>query len=270
MFDYLENSVILFFAAKGFKGKINFLSYLFQNLAARLGFIGLGNKEFKMIFKGVTFWNGALSGELGAYVQIYAKNVDEKAEGFIPSFGDVVLDIGSNIGLYAIKNSQRVGKRGKIWAFEPNPVVFGRLLKNLKENDITNVAAIQKAVSSEIGKTFFSVASGITPEGKILRGEKNAKNIQEPIEVDCITLDSFITENYITRISLAKIDVEGEELEVLKGAKAKTLSAIERIVLEYHGEEAKRNCVRFLEDNAFGLVLEDGKNRVLYFKNRKI
>lgn len=269
MYSYLGNGLILFFAARGVKGKIGFLSYLLKNLAARLHLVDLRNKEFRMIFKDVTFWVGAVSGELGAYIQMYVKNVDEKAEGFVPSSGDIILDIGGNIGLYAVKNSRRVGGRGKIWVFEPNPAVFGRLLKNLKENNATNVVAIQKAVSSENGKMDFAVASGITPEGKIQRHKECGRGSQEFIEIDCVTLDDFVSENHLDEINLAKIDVEGEEFEALKGAKAKTLPLVEKIVLEYHGEEERNNCVSFLKDHGFDLALEDDKNRVLYFRKRK-
>ncbi len=268
MCDYIESILILFFSAKGFTGKVNLLSYLFQNIAARLRLCDLKGKEFKMVFKDVTFWIGALAGEV-AYVQMYVKNVDEKAENFIPLSGNTVLDIGSNIGLYAIRNSKRVGNQGRIWAFEPNPSVFGRLLRNIKENGSSNIVAMKKAVSSESGRVRFTVASGISPEGKIEHGNESGKRSQETIEVDCITLDDFVDENRIGKIDLVKIDVEGEEFEVLKGAKVKALPLIEKIVLEYHSMVAKDNSTRFLKDNSFNVVFEDGKNRVLYFVRKR-
>lgn len=269
MLNHLENSVILFFAGKGFKGKIGFLSYLFLNIFNRLHLIDLKGKEFKMLFKDVIFWAGASSGELGTYVQIYAKNIDEKAKGFVPRPGDTVLDIGSNIGLYAVKSSKRVGQKGRIWAFEPNSTVFARLLKNLEENEVNNVIAIQKAVSSKNGKMRFLVSAAMTGEGKVMHEEELNVNAQKSIEVDCVTLDNFITERSIGKIDLAKIDVEGEEYEVLNGAEAKMLPITKRIVLEYHNGKAKENSTLFLMGRDFDLVLEDATNSVLYFKNKR-
>ncbi len=268
--NYLENSIILFFAGKGLKGKAGLLSYLFLNIANRLHLIDLKGKEFRLVFKDATIWADASSAELGAYVEIYAKNIYEKAEGFAPKPGDTVLDIGSNIGLYAIKSSKKAGREmGKIWAFEPNPAVFSRLLKNLGENKIANVIAVQKAVSSKDGKMKFAAASGLTPEGKVLHGEELNINAQKAIEVDCAALDNFVVEKGVERINLAKIDVEGEEYEVLKGAEEKMLPITERIVLEYHDEEVKEKSTQFLQAHNFDLVLEDSKNRVLYFKNKR-
>lgn len=268
--NYLENSIILFFAGKGLKGKSGFLSYLFLNIANRLRLIDLKGKEFRIVFKDVTIWADASSAELGAYVEIYANNIYEKAEGFVPKPGDTVFDIGSNIGLYAVKSSKRVGPKGEVWAFEPNPTVFVRLLKNLEENEIANVITVQRAVSSREGKMGFSVSGGLTPEGKILHEEGELSiNAQKAIEVDCVTLDNFIAEKGIEKVDLAKIDVEGEEYEALKGAAAKMLPATERIVLEYHNEKVKENSILFLMDHDFDLVLEDNKNRVLYFKNKR-
>ncbi len=265
--DYLGNFIILFSSSKGLKGKYGFILYLLNNILKRLKLIDLKDEEFKMTFKDVTFWIGALSGELGAYIQIYAKSIDEKVEDFIPRRGDVILDVGSNIGLYSIKNSGRIGPEGRIWAIEPNPTVFSRLLKNLKTNETRNVTPVQKAVSSKSGIVDFAVSSGITPEGKILPKGELANNRNTSVKVDCVTIDDFVSENRINKIDTMKLDVEGEEYEALKGARSKALPIIDRIVLEYHSEDRKKECIQILEDSGFMLRLNDDKDRVLYFQN---
>ena len=63
--------------------------------------------------------------------------------------GDVVIDVGANIGLMSIHASLNVGKSGKIYSFEANPETAKLLLKNLALNNIKNVSVIQKALGSD-------------------------------------------------------------------------------------------------------------------------
>lgn len=266
--NYLGNFFILFTASKGLKGKYNFIIYLLNNIAIRMKFLNLKDEDFKMTFKDVNFWIGVLSGELGAYIQIYMKNVNERIKDFVPQKGDAILDVGSNIGLYSIKNSSRVGPEGRIWAIEPNPTVFRRLLKNLETNGAINVTPVPKAVFSRSCKVDFAVSSGITPKGKILSKGESVNDNKDLVKVDCVTLDDFVSENRIKKIDIMKLDVEGEEYEALKGARLKALPIIDKIVLEYHGEDRKKECRRLLEDSGFILRSDDDKDHVLYFQNK--
>lgn len=270
MFNFIESILILLFASKGLKNKIRFIFYLLLNLVNKLKIVDVKIKDFKMVFKDVTFWIGLSSAELSSYIEIFAKTIYEQQAGFKAKDGEVIFDIGSNIGLFVIRQASKVGPNGKIWAFEPNPFVFNRLIKNLGENNILNAVAIQKAVTSKVGKMKFSFNINITPEGRSLHSEELDKNKNMILEVECITLDNFVIENSIRKINLLKIDVEGEECEVLKGASEKALSITEKIVLEYHGEEIKENLIQLLKNKNFSLILDDDKNRVLYFLKSKV
>jgi len=265
--NYLNNFFILFFASKGPKNKLRFIFYIFLNLGNRLKIIRLKNKDFRLGFEDIEIWIGLSSGELGGYIQLFIENIDERVSDFKANKGDVIFDIGSNIGLFALKQAWRIGAKGKIWAFEPNAFVFRRLIKNLRENNITNTVTIQKAVTSKTGKIKFVVNANITPKGKPLHVREISKNKNIIMEVESVTLDDFVLENNIRKINLMKIDVEGEEYEVLKGASQRTLFITEKIVLEYHSEELKEKLIPLLKDKGFSLILEDDKNFVLYFKN---
>ena len=267
MFALVENGLLLFISSKGIRNKARFAGYLLLNVLNRLNFFKLKGRNFKLTFNGITFWVGLSSAELGSYIEIFIKNVYDLTSDFIAGEGDVVIDIGSNIGLYAIKQANRAGIGGKIWSFEPNPLSFERLTMNLEENSIKNVKTFKKAVSSKAGSVKFSVNFSMTVEGKLFHpGETAVSDKDTIIEVECVTLDDFVVENNIEKIDILKIDTEGEELEVLRGASNNALPVTEKIVMEYHGEERRQSVSRFLKEKNFSAVLEDEKNRILYFK----
>jgi len=122
--------------------------------------------------------------------------------------GDVIYDIGAHVGYFTLLFSVLVGNKGKVVAFEPNKKNLEILKRHLKINRCKNVIVVDKAVSDKTGITFFDTGDG-SWTGKIsLTGE---------YEVEVVKLDDFISKNLIP--SVIKIDVEGEELNVLRGAK---------------------------------------------------
>jgi FkbM family methyltransferase len=130
----------------------------------------------------------------------------------------VFIDVGSNIGLFSLIASKRVGKKGKVYSFEPTPETFKWLQLNISVNRIKNIYASNIAVSNNSGKQEFKISGdgydawnsfGIPSEGKVI----------EKIQVNTITFDDFICLNNLERIDLIKIDVEGWEINVLKGGK---------------------------------------------------
>ncbi len=267
MFNLIGNAWLLLLECKGASNKARFVCYLFLNALNKLGIFKPRKRNFRLVFEEITFWVGLSSAELGSYIEIFIDNAYDQAPGFVAGEGSVVFDIGSNIGLYTIKQAGKAGINGKVWSFEPNPLSFERLKMNLEENGIRNAKAIKKAVSSKTGNVKFSVDFGVTTEGKLLHSSEAAiSNKNVIIEVECITLDDFVIDNNVKKIDMLKIDTEGEEFEVLKGASNITLPITEKIVMEYHGEERRQAVSRFLEENKFSMVLEDEKNRVLYFR----
>lgn len=125
----------------------------------------------------------------------------------------VVLDVGANIGAFTLYFAKSVLPHGIVYAFEPQRIVFQTLAGNMAINSITNVYCINKAVGKENGKTFLPPIDyskvfnfgGISLFGNYTVGE----------EVEVITIDSL----NLPHCHFMKIDVEGMEVEVLKGAK---------------------------------------------------
>lgn len=122
------------------------------------------------------------------------------------------IDVGANIGTYTILASKVVGS--KSISFEPHPVTFEKLKKNINFNSIKeSVVSISKGIGSEIGKKKFSNFTG--SEGPLNRISSSFKNDND-IDIDVSTLDIEVN---INSEYLIKIDVEGYEYYVLKGGR---------------------------------------------------
>ena len=131
--------------------------------------------------------------------------------------GDSFIDVGSNIGLITLYAASLVGESGKIYSFEPFNNTFNILLENIKLNNYNNIVPINLALGAK--KERRSIFQKI----KESRGSAsliNPKNSSSANQVFVETLDNFITNNEISQIRMIKIDVEGWELEVLKGSRS--------------------------------------------------
>ena len=131
--------------------------------------------------------------------------------------GDIVLDIGANIGLYSLSAAKIVGDSGKIYSFEPDPITFKNLKKNIESNKFNNVELINKAVSNKTGTIGFTSSENISSRSKNhikLDNESDTNSIKIPT----IKIDDFF-ENRNIEINIIKMDIEGAEFEALKGMK---------------------------------------------------
>lgn len=121
----------------------------------------------------------------------------------------IVVDIGANIGYYALLAS-KIAK--KVYAFEPDSEIFMILKKNIVDNNLTNVIAINKAVGDKKDTGYMIKDKDNFGNQRLDTGGriKDKSN-----EVEVIKLDDYIKE----KIDLIKIDVQGYEPKVVEGAK---------------------------------------------------
>ena len=126
-----------------------------------------------------------------------------------------VIDIGAHLGLFSTFCSKLNKGEGKIVCFEPTPGTFAILQQTLKLNHCHNVTAVQAAVSSENGMATFYVSHTAGCNSNSLLKNRDEKQLSA-YDVKLMTIDS-ITSTYSLQPSLIKIDVEGAELDALKG-----------------------------------------------------
>jgi FkbM family methyltransferase len=129
--------------------------------------------------------------------------------------GDTVLDIGGHIGLFAIVAAQLVGDAGKVFTFEPTPFTRTVLEEVVKINDCREIIEVRgEAVSSDDGTAvFFDTGDTLSNANSLVRGDRR----QHEIPVTMVSIDTFVNERGL-EIDCIKIDVEGAELNVLRGA----------------------------------------------------
>lgn len=138
--------------------------------------------------------------------------------------GDIVLDLGANIGYFTILAAKLAGPTGKVFSFEPEPTNFWYLTKNIKLNHCINVFAFQKAVSDRVGQTQLFVCSydsghhTINQYDGIESYRRGRRSMAHAIEIETLTVDEFLRDK-IDRVDIIKMDVEGAEALALLGMK---------------------------------------------------
>lgn len=129
--------------------------------------------------------------------------------------GQTVIDVGAEIGYYTVLFAELVGKKGHVYAFEPERRNFELLKKNVKLNEFKNVTAFPKAVADAVGaRELF-----LNPENRGNSSFFASPSIKEHVEVPTIRLDDLCNK-LETPIDFVKIDVEGAELLVLRGMRS--------------------------------------------------
>ena len=139
---------------------------------------------------------------------------EKKTRNTTESAGVTALDVGANIGAYSILLGQWVGPSGQVFAFEPAPEPFDGLSRHIALNGLTHtVHPIQMAVGAEVATAQLLVA-GTGGESRLASAGDGGATITVPVT----TIDAFCAERGLSP-DFIKVDVEGFELAVLKGAR---------------------------------------------------
>jgi FkbM family methyltransferase len=122
--------------------------------------------------------------------------------------GQTFVDCGANIGLWSLTGAAAVGPTGTVIAFEPNPSTADKLAQNVSENRLTWVIVNRNAVGAHAGQVLLRCDSSHNVS------QIAAESSLETVSVKVVTLDDAIGDRAVHGI---KIDVEGYEIEVLRG-----------------------------------------------------
>lgn len=184
---------------------------------------------------------------------------------FAPELGDNVVDAGAHIGTFTIRSARLVGPTGIVVAFEPNPQSFDLLKKNIALNQIKNILVVNSALGSNVGSGYLLVPTLESEDTQVIGDYSMNSKL-----VDIISLDVYC-EHRVPRVDFLKIDVEGSELRVLKGAVRTITKNRMRIVMEVHNRELLREVKHYLETKEYKMLLIKGSFSglsYLYASNR--
>lgn len=174
--------------------------------------------------------------------------------------GEIVWDVGANQGIYTRKFSEKVGKGGAVVAFEPFPSTFISLQKNTA--DLENVTCMQIALASKVGKSGFNEADPNDDTINCLSDQEASGDVI----VDVSTGDALVASKQLPVPNAMKIDVEGFEIDVIKGIRSILKDVnLRKLFVEVHFLELKkrgfengaREMTEIIEEAGFDLSWTD-------------
>lgn len=127
--------------------------------------------------------------------------------------GDIVIDVGANVGIHSTLVAKKIGPTGTVFALEPEPRAFSLLIQNIKQNNLSQVKTFQVAAADQPGTTTF-----ITPHDNAFTTRAKEGIEGTPITVSVTSIDTLWNTHNCLPVRAMKIDVEGDELHVLHGA----------------------------------------------------
>lgn len=169
--------------------------------------------------------------------------------------GDVVVDIGANVGVVSIYLAKKYPDI-QVYSFEAHPVNYENLLQNIKLNNVSNVKPFNLAVSSSDDQ-YVSITLAPSNSGSSSLFIVDPK---DPLTatIQTISLDSIIRNNSIAKINFLKLDCEGSEFDILENSELIHEILIENISAEIHTYMKSKNKN---VDNLVELINRVSKNK---------
>jgi FkbM family methyltransferase len=141
--------------------------------------------------------------------------------------GDIVLDIGANIGTFSVYAAAVCGA-SRVLSLEPFPDNYRMLCKNVEQNGLRNVTCVNEAAAGNRGRRTMGLHLVDCGSHSLVTG-----SFEHTIEVECCTLGDIFERFSLAKIDYLKMDCEGAEYEILENAGSR-LQQIRRISMETH------------------------------------
>ena len=169
--------------------------------------------------------------------------------------GHTVIDCGANIGYYTNFLRTLVGKRGFVHAFEPVPSTFENLQRNTRQYwSVNNCSLNMTGLYKDCSKLIAYIPNSISGHASISNHLEVWKSSStEEISIQLTTLDSYALQNVLEKIDFIKIDIEGAEIDALRGAKITLVKHKPTLHLEVNSQLLKstnqqpRDLIEFLK-----------------------
>ncbi len=143
--------------------------------------------------------------------------------------GDVVYDLGANVGFFTLLVARLVGPQGAVVAFEPDPRNAEALRSNVARNGLSHVIVVEQGVADTSGSLRFNIQDSTM--------SRIAEEGEEGIDVPVTTLDAFLVSESAPPPTLLKLDIEGAEISALRGAETLLDRHAPDVICEVHGTE---------------------------------
>ncbi len=174
-------------------------------------------------------------------------------KGFEIRDGDVVVDVGANIGVFSAFAALQA-RDVRVFAYEPFPGNVALLRSNTEGIRQSRVRVYPQAVGGSSGERILQTH----PTNWIVHTVAGPDTTAPGLAVPCVSLDEVLASNGIERCSLLKLDCEGSEYEILRSARPETMRRVDKIVGEYHavpgepvGTRPESELTRLLESHGF-------------------
>lgn len=142
--------------------------------------------------------------------------------------GGLFVDVGANFGWYSMVFSKCAGRNGKVIAIEPDSKNFELLARNIRDNGLSNLVALNVGVGAERTQATLSALDASNPGAHSVRPVAAAL---ESTLIEIHRLDELLSD-HPGAIEVLKVDIEGYEIEALQGA-TETLGRTRRVLIEY-------------------------------------
>jgi len=175
-------------------------------------------------------------------------------KGFEINQKDIILDIGAHIGTFSLL-AAKLANQGMVFSLEPATINFQLLRKNIKLNSLKNIFAQQIALGKSNGIALLHLDQKNTGGHSLLF----ENDINQTKHIKTASLLSFLKDNRIEHIDLMKMDIEGAEYQIFFDTSPDFLKSINKIALEYHQIDKKRNgkiLKLFLEKHSFDVKIK--------------
>ncbi len=152
---------------------------------------------------------------------------------------DVAYDVGAHVGYFTVLMGDIVGSEGKVIAFEPRGLNLGYLQKHVAVNNCENIKIISKALGDHSGHAMLETRTGSGTGYVSDTGDE---------EIEITSIDELVDSGALPPPTFLKIDVEGGEMAVLRGARKVIDRQRPRMILATHGDAIDAECRALLRE----------------------
>lgn len=193
----------------------------------------------------------------GVFLEIFQDEVYEQVWKLKP--GDVVLDIGAYVGMFTVKAASLVGATGRVIAIEPSPENYELLVRNCE--GLSNVALVKKAIMSTTGTGRLYYSRSAAANSLVTHWKRH-------VEVETTTLDDLVQGLGLDKVDFIKVDAEGAEIDVLKGAQSVLAKGVKLVIAAYHtapnGEAEVAQVAMLLREAGYKVMHNRGLRSYIY------